>query len=104
MSAAFGLAALNALATAQQAQFMTNRSSLLTGVGAQVDPRILAMQHNSPAGLIPVWNELTLQVKAQAYSNGFLIAGACTLIGAVLALFLRKQTQPAHAEPIIIEM
>lgn len=104
VSAAFGLAALSALATAQQAQLMANRSALLTGVGATVNPRILAMQNKGPGGLIPLWNELNLQVQAQAYSNGFLIAGACTLVGAVLALFLRKQAQPANPEPIIAEL
>jgi EmrB/QacA subfamily drug resistance transporter len=105
MSAAFGLAALNALATAQQAQFMADRSTLLSGVGANVDPRILTMEQNGPAGLIPLWQELTVQVQAQAYSNGFLIAGACTLLGAVLALLLRKPKRDADGgAPAVIEI
>jgi EmrB/QacA subfamily drug resistance transporter len=104
MSAAFGLAALNALATAQQAQFMADRSSLLSGVGANANPQILAMDQNGPAGLIPLWEQLTVQVQAQAYSNGFLIAGACTLLGAVLALLLRKPARDAGGDPVIVEI
>jgi EmrB/QacA subfamily drug resistance transporter len=103
-SAAFGLAGLNALASAQQNQYMASRSALLSGTGAGADPRILAMGQHGPGGLIPLWQQLGLQTQAQAYSNGFLLACACTLIGAVMALFLRHSSRGDAAEPNIVEI
>jgi EmrB/QacA subfamily drug resistance transporter len=89
-SAALGLAALNALATAQQAQLMADRSALLSGAGANADPAIRAMQQQGPAGLLPLWTQLRLATQAQAYADLFLIAGGCALLGAMLALLLRR--------------
>ncbi|MBV9312996.1 MAG: DHA2 family efflux MFS transporter permease subunit [Pseudonocardia sp.] len=103
-SAAFGLAALNALATTQQAQLMASRSALISGAGANINPLILSMQQHGRGGLIPVWQQLKLQIQAQAYSNAFLIAGAFTLIGAILALFLRQRRMAAEAEFVVIEI
>jgi EmrB/QacA subfamily drug resistance transporter len=89
LSASIGLAALTALATAQQASMMSDRSALLTGTGPTVHPQVLAMQSHGLGGLIPLWQQLTLEVQAQAYSNVFLVLGAITLVGAALALLLR---------------
>jgi EmrB/QacA subfamily drug resistance transporter len=91
VSAAFGLAALTALATAQQAQLMSDRSALLTSAGPNVDPRILAMRNRGPGGLIPLWQRLRVEVEAQSYSNVFLVIGICTLAAVLPAFFLRHR-------------
>ena len=90
VSSAFGLAVMTAMVTINQAQFMADRSALLQSSGADADPRIIAMQADGPSGLIPLWQQLTLQVQAQAYSNAFFIVGCVTLAGVLLALFLRR--------------
>jgi EmrB/QacA subfamily drug resistance transporter len=99
VSSALGLAVLTALATAQQAQFMADRSSLLVNTGPNVEPDLAIMQH-TVGGLIPLWNQLRVEVQAQAYSNVFLVTGIATLGGAALAAFLpsghpRAPTPPA---------
>ncbi|MDT7642382.1 MAG: hypothetical protein QOC83_6670, partial [Pseudonocardiales bacterium] len=63
VSSAFGLAALTAMVTANQAQFMSDRSALLQGSGTGADPRILAMQEQGPTGLIPLWQQLSMHVQ-----------------------------------------
>jgi EmrB/QacA subfamily drug resistance transporter len=98
VSSAFGLALMTAMVTANQAQFMSDRSALLQGSGADADPRIIAMQAQGPSGLIPLWQQLTLQVQAQTYSNAFFLAGCGTLAGVVLALFLRRGAPAAGAD------
>ena len=102
VASSLGLAALTALATAQQAQYLADRSALVTGQGAEELPAVAAMQQNGPAGLIPLWQQLRLEVEAQAYSNTFLIAGVAALFGMVCALFLRhgRPGGGAKAEPI----
>jgi len=102
VTAALGLAVLTAMATAQQAQFMADRSALLRATGANLDPRIVNMRSNGPAGLIPLWQQLEVEVQAQAYSNVFLVAGSCTLLGVVLGFFLRSGKAPGtdDAEPV----
>jgi EmrB/QacA subfamily drug resistance transporter len=98
VSSAFGLALMTAMVTVNQAQFMSDRSALLQGSGANADPRIIEMQAQGPAGLIPLWQQLTLQVQAQTYSNAFFLAGCATLGGVVLALFLRRGAPAAGAD------
>ena len=102
VSSALGLAVLTALATAQQAQFMADRSTLLQPSGADINPQIGAMLQNGQAGLLPYWQQLQIEVEAQAYSNVFLVAGIVTLAGVVLALFLRNGKAPSSegAEPV----
>jgi EmrB/QacA subfamily drug resistance transporter len=94
VSSALGLALLTAYETSQQANFMASRSGLLHGAGTNVDPRIAQMQQQGPAGLIGLWQQLQTETEAQAYSNVFLIAGAVTLAGVLLALFLRSGKTP----------
>jgi EmrB/QacA subfamily drug resistance transporter len=102
VAAALGLAALTAMATAQQAQYWADRSALVKGFGPAEDPRIIAMSHDGPDGLIPLWQQLHLEVEAQAYSNIFLIVGVATLIAMVCGLFLRhgRPVGGAKAEPV----
>jgi EmrB/QacA subfamily drug resistance transporter len=90
VSAALGLAVLTGLATVQQAQFMTDRAVLLQSTGPTVDPRILALQQHGQAGLLPLWQQLQVEVAAQAYSNIFLISAILTLLGVPFAFLLRS--------------
>ena len=90
VSAALGLAVLTSMATTQQAQYMADRSALLHPNGPDVAPPIVAMQHQGPGGLIPLWEQLQTEVLAQAYSNVFLVIAAVTATGAVLALMVKK--------------
>ncbi|HEY2094823.1 MAG TPA: hypothetical protein VGH72_00085, partial [Pseudonocardia sp.] len=70
--------------------------------GPGMDPRIVTMEQQGPAGLISLWQQLHVEVEAQAYSNVFLIAGICTLGGVVLAFFLRhgKAVDTGDTEPV----
>jgi EmrB/QacA subfamily drug resistance transporter len=95
VSAALGLAVLTSMATTQSAKFWADRSALVTGTGADADPRVLAMQQQGPGGLIPLWRELQAQVQAQAYSNVFIAIALFTAAGAVLGLMMHKPEEPA---------
>ena len=104
VTAALGLAVLTALATTQQAQFMADRSALLQSSGANLDPRIAAMEQHGQAGLLPLWQQLHVEVEAQAYSNVFLVAGICTLVGVGLAFFLRNGKAPSTGDTEPVEV
>jgi EmrB/QacA subfamily drug resistance transporter len=91
-SAAFGLAALTALATSQQAQVTADRAGLLhLGTGSQ---QLREMARQGALGLYPLWRRLELETLAQAYSDVFLVVSGLTLVSAGLALFLRHGTAP----------
>jgi EmrB/QacA subfamily drug resistance transporter len=90
VSMALGLAALTAMATAQQAQFMADRSALLESAGEQINPQLQAMQQQGLLGLYPLMQRTQLDVLAETYSNVFLVAGVCTLLGVILAFMLRS--------------
>jgi hypothetical protein len=104
VTAALGLAALTALETGQQAQFMADRSGLLPASGPNLDPQIVAMQKQGPGGLIPLWQQLHVEVEAQAYSDVFLVAGWCSLAGVLLAFFLRNGKAPKREDSEPVEM
>jgi len=91
---------LSAYETGQQAQLMANRSALLQATGADVDPRILDMEQRGPSGLTGLFQQLQMQTDAQAYSNVFLVAGAVTLAGILLALLLRPGKARGDGEPV----
>ena len=103
VSSALGLAVLTAFADSQQAQFMADRSALLTPDGPSVNPQVAAMLQQGQAGLIPLWEELGIEVAAQAYSNIFLITGVLTVASIGLALFLRNG-KLAGADPVPLEI
>jgi EmrB/QacA subfamily drug resistance transporter len=102
VSSALGLAALSALSTGLQAQQMADRSALLTSTGPNIDPRIAAMLQQGQPGLIPLWQQLQVEVLAQAYSNLFYVIGISTCIGVVLTLALRsgRPQRSEDAEPV----
>ena len=98
VSSALGLAVMTALVTDNNAQFMADRSTLLEGSGTNVHPQILQMQEQGPTALLSLWQEVSLQVQAQAYSSGFFLAGCVTLAGVFLALMLRSGRPAADGE------
>jgi hypothetical protein len=89
---------ITAMVTADRAQFWADRSGLLIGSGANADPRIVEMQQQGQSGLIPLWQELSNQVQAQAYSHAFVVTGCVVLAGAVLAFLLRSGRPAAGAD------
>jgi predicted MFS family arabinose efflux permease len=87
VSSAMGLALMTVLITENSAQFMADRSTLLQG-GPAADPTLVQLQEQGAAGLLPLYEQVSGQVQAAAYSSGFFVAGCATLAGAFLALFL----------------
>jgi EmrB/QacA subfamily drug resistance transporter len=100
VSAGLGLAGMTAMITAQHAQIMTDRSGLLSPDGADAEPRVVAMQAAGPERLLGLWQQLGNQVQAQTYSNAFIVAGALTLVGAVLAFFLPSGRPSPGGTPV----
>jgi EmrB/QacA subfamily drug resistance transporter len=87
VSAALGLAVMTALVQDNSAQFLADRSTLLE-TGAS--PDLVQMEEQGTTGLLPLYQQVSGQVQAAAYSTGFFLAGSATLVGVVLALFLRS--------------
>jgi len=87
VSSALGLAMMTALVQDNSAQFLADRSTLLE---AGASPQLTEMQQQGTTGLLSLYQEVSGQVQAAAYSSGFFIAGSATLVGVVLALFLRS--------------
>jgi hypothetical protein len=109
VTSALGLALITGVATAQQAQFMADRSGLLNPAAADTNPRLAQMAAKGPAGMLPLWQQLTVEVQAQAYSNVFMITGCITLLGVALAFCLRNGKPSTYAttdsdEAVAIEM
>jgi MFS family permease len=102
VSAALGLAVLTSMSTTQSAQFWADRSALVSGTGANVDPRVQTMQAQGPGGLIPLWRELHAQVQGQAYSNVFLAIALFTAAGAVLGLMMSKPRDSGQPDTTIM--
>jgi EmrB/QacA subfamily drug resistance transporter len=82
VSAALGLAALTALATAQQAQLAQGRADLLEGTSPAAHLHLLQ--------LFGLYRRTEVSVLANSYANLFLLTAAVTAMAAVGALFLRS--------------
>jgi EmrB/QacA subfamily drug resistance transporter len=109
VTSALGLALLTGIATSQQAQFMADRSGLLNPTGADANPELAQMVAKGPAGMLPLWQQLTVEVQAQAYSNVFMITAFITLLGVALAFCLRNGRPSTYAsadseETVVIEV
>jgi MFS family permease len=102
VSSSLGLALLTAVSTVQQAQFLTDRSGLVQSQGPGTDPRIVALEQQGEAALIPLWQTLKNEVEAQAYSNIFLIVGMLTIGGVVMGFFLRSSKSAGDSGPVEI--
>jgi hypothetical protein len=70
---------------------MADRSALV----GEADPMVSAVRRAGFDGLYPMWQYLQFEVVARSYSEVFLVAGACTMAGMVLALFLRSPKRAA---------
>jgi hypothetical protein len=86
VSAALGLAALTAMATAQQAQLAQGRADLLENSSGDAD-------HLQFLQLLGLYRRTQVAVLADSYANVFLLTAAFTAVAAVGAFFLR--TGPA---------
>jgi hypothetical protein len=86
---------MTALVTENSAQFMSDRSTLLE---AGTSPQLTQMQQQGTEGVLPLYQEVTGQVQAQAYGSGFFLAGSVTLAGVFLALLLRSGRPAAGGE------
>jgi len=83
VSAALGLAALTAMATAQQAQLAQGRADLLEGTSDQA-------AHLHFLQLFGLYRRTQVAVLADSYANVFLLTAGFTALAAVGALFLRS--------------
>ena len=72
ISAALGLAALTAMATAQQAQLTQGRAELLEGTSSQAT-------HLQLLQLLALYRRTQVSVLASSYANLFLLTGASPL-------------------------
>jgi EmrB/QacA subfamily drug resistance transporter len=102
VAGSLGLALLSAMSTVQQAQFMSDRSGLVQANGPGTNPRIVSLEQQGQAALIPLWQTLKNEVQAQAYSNIFLVLAVLTAAGVVLAFFLRSEKSTGDSEPVEI--
>jgi EmrB/QacA subfamily drug resistance transporter len=100
VSQALGLSVLTAMLDVNRTQFMADRSGLV-GEYAFSDPRVVAMQSDGPAGLLPLWQQTLSMAQTQAYSSVFALAGALVLAGALLALFLPSGKPGAGATTVV---
>ena len=99
VSSALGLAVMTVLVQENSAQFMADRSNLLeSGSNSQ----LLQMQEQGTTGLLPLYQEVSGQVQAQAYSSGFFLAGSVTLVGVFLALLLRSGRPNAGGDKPVV--
>jgi EmrB/QacA subfamily drug resistance transporter len=103
VSSSLGVSVLTALSTSQQNQQMANRSALLNPHSVDTDPRITAMQHQGPGGLISLWQQLQTDVLAHTYSDMFLVITALTALGLPLTLLL-KSGRPTRGDAEPVEM
>ncbi|HEY1972170.1 MAG TPA: DHA2 family efflux MFS transporter permease subunit [Pseudonocardia sp.] len=104
VTGALGVAAFTALSSSETAQLMADRSALLTADGPGMDPRLLAMQQHGPQGLLPVWQQMQVDVLAHTYSDIFLITGVLTLASVLLTFLLPKGRPTGDTGHIAVEM
>lgn len=96
VAAALGLPVLTALATAQQAQLMADRTALLSEGGPQAPAILNLVIRQGISGLYPLYRRTQLSAMASAYSDVFIVTAVATGVGALLALMLKK---PLPTEP-----
>jgi hypothetical protein len=90
VSSALGLGVLSTFATSQTAQLMADRSGLVPWTHANTFAGLLPAHESGRLALYGLYQRLRTDVVASAYSAVFLLVTATTVIGAVLALTLRR--------------
>ncbi|HEY0577943.1 MAG TPA: MDR family MFS transporter [Pseudonocardia sp.] len=88
VSGSLGIAGLTVLATNQQSQFMADRAALIPANSGV--PAIQDIVNQGPGMLYAYYQQLSLYVMADAYSDVFLVCCLFTAAGVVLALMLRS--------------
>ncbi|WP_084211437.1 DHA2 family efflux MFS transporter permease subunit [Pseudonocardia acaciae] len=100
VSASLGLAVFGGLITAQQAQFMADRGSMMSS-GPNALPEIAEAEQRGPEGLLPYYMQLQKDATTTAYANMFIMVTGLCVVGVVLAFLLRhgKATRAAAPPP-----
>ncbi|MBO0873366.1 MAG: DHA2 family efflux MFS transporter permease subunit [Pseudonocardia sp.] len=99
VSSSLGLAVFGGLLTAQQAQLMADRSSLIA-TGPDALPEVAAGQEQGPAGLLGMYQQLQQAVITTSYANMFTMVTWLCLVAVALAFLLRHgAARPAGAAP-----
>ena len=94
VSGSLGLAGLTVLATSQQAQLMADRAALIPATSGVAPVQQIVAQGQ---GMIyAYYQQLSLYVMADAYSNVFLVCCVLTAAAVVLALFLHSGAPAAE--------
>jgi MFS family permease len=94
VSGSLGLAGLTVLATSQQAQLMADRAALIPATSGVAPVQQIVAQGQ---GMIyAYYQQLSLYVMADAYSNVFLVCCVLTAAAVVLALFLHSGSPAAE--------
>jgi hypothetical protein len=102
VSAALGLAGMTVLATNQANQLMADRAALIPA--SPQTPLAKQLADQGLTGMYGYYQELQGHVMADAYSNVFLVCAVLTVIGLVLAFFIKRPedfptADTATAEP-----
>jgi len=99
VSASLGLAVLTAIATAQQAQLMADRASLVPAPGPAAPAALNELAEYGLPGLFAHYQRTQLTVMASAYSDVFLILAIVTAAGAILAVTLKMPPRATAGTP-----
>jgi len=92
ITAGLGLTLLSAMQLQQQAQLYSDRTALMR-VGD--NPGLAHLAARGQSTLFGLWHQVSVLAATDAYANVFLVAGALTLVGAVLAAWLLPTGSPA---------
>jgi EmrB/QacA subfamily drug resistance transporter len=93
ITSAVGLSLLTAMQLRQQAQLYTDHATLMQ---LGTNPQLAHLASQGPSVLIALWQQVSVRAATEAYANVFLVAGAATLVAAVLAAFLLPTGSPAR--------
>ncbi|WP_084211512.1 DHA2 family efflux MFS transporter permease subunit [Pseudonocardia acaciae] len=98
VSGALGLAVLASIASMRQAQLSADRGALFGQARVAEVPVLGPPDGRNLTGMYALYREFQLHVLAGSYSDIFLVTAAFTLVGAVLALWMRSGP-PSSAPP-----
>ncbi|HZZ48256.1 MAG TPA: DHA2 family efflux MFS transporter permease subunit [Pseudonocardia sp.] len=91
ITAGLGLTLLSAMQLQQQAQLYSDRAALMR---VETNSELAHLASRGPSVVIGLWQQVTVRAATDAYANVFLVTGALTLIGAVLAAVLLPTGRP----------
>jgi EmrB/QacA subfamily drug resistance transporter len=94
VSGSLGISLLTVLATTQQDQLMADRSALIPATSAVASVQQMVAQ--GEGAIYAYYQQLSVYVMADAYSNVFLVCCLLTALGVPLALMLRTGAAPAE--------